>query len=114
VFGLVVLACSLGMAWVLRGGFGPGSRTSPPDLTDLIGTALLAVPCLYYIVVARRIWTRKLWVTGVVAHLLVLVLIVAVVLGGRGRSLTALPFLLGGPVAWILYARRNTFSQNLG
>ena len=100
IFGLVVLVYSLGMAWVLQGGFGPGAHTSPPDLADLVGTGLLAVPCVYYIVVAQRVWTRKLWVAGIVIHLLVLVLIVAVVLGGRGRSLAALPFLLGGPVAW--------------
>jgi hypothetical protein len=114
VFGLLVLVCSLAVAWVLRGGFGPGARTSPPDLADLLGTALLAVPCVYYIVVPQRVWTRKLWATGIIIHLLVLLLLVAVVLAGRGRSLTALPFLLGGTVAWILYARRNAFSQNSG
>ena len=114
VFGLIVLLCSLAMAWLLRGGIGPGSRTTPPGLIDILGAALLAAPCVYYILVAQRVWTRQLWATGIVIHLLVVILIVAVVVAGHERSLMALPFLLGGPVAWILYARRNALSRGSG
>jgi hypothetical protein len=114
LLGLFVLLGSLGVAWVLQGGFGPGSRTSPPDRVDLLGTSLLAVPCVYYILVAQRVWTRRLCVTGIVIHLLVLLFIVALLLAGHGRSLTALPFLLGGPVCWVFHARRNTFSEDSG
>ncbi len=111
---MFILLCNLGMAWVLHGGFGPGSRTSPPGVIDLFCIALLAVPCVYYVVVPREVWTPKLRATGIVIHLLVLVLIVAVVAAGHGRSLMALPFLMGGPVAWILVVRRNAFSKGLG
>jgi hypothetical protein len=115
VFGLIFLAFVLLMVWLLQGGFGPGKETSPPGLADFFGTVLLSVPCVYYIVVAHLAWTRKLWIIGVVIHSLVLIIIlVMAVLAHHGGSFAALPFLLGGPVAWILYAKRNTLSERLG
>ncbi len=111
---MLLLGCSLGVAWVLQGGFGPGAHTTPPDLVDALGAALLALPCVYYVIVARRVWTRKLWVAGVVIHLFVLLVILAVAVVGRAGSLAPVLFLLGGFTAWILYAKRNTFSKDSG
>jgi hypothetical protein len=113
-FGLLLLAFGLLIAWFLQGGFGPGKQTSPPGLADLFGTLLLSIPCVYYIVVAHRAWTRKLWVIGVVIHSLMLIALVAALLQYRGGSLVALPFFLIGPVTWILYAKRSTFSEQSG
>src|SRR5213593_544585 len=60
VFGLLLLAAGLLMAWFLQGGFGPGKQTSSTGLADIFGTILFSIPCIYYIVVAHRPWTRKL------------------------------------------------------
>jgi hypothetical protein len=112
--GLLLSAFGLFLAWFLQGGFGPGRHTSPPGLIDLCATLLLSIPYVYYIVVAHRAWTRKLWVIGVAIHSLLLIGVVATLLQHRGGSLVAPPLLLIGPVTWMLYAKRNTFSEHSG
>jgi hypothetical protein len=112
--GLLLLAFGLFITWFLQGGFGPGKHTSPPGLADLFATVLLSIPCVYYIVVAHRAWTRKLWVIGVVIHSVMLIGVVVTLLQYSGGSLAALPFLLIGPVTWMFYAKRNTFSEHSG
>ncbi len=60
VFSLLLLAFGLFMVWFLQGGFDSGKQKSPPGLADLFGTLLLGIPCVYYIVVAHRAWSRKI------------------------------------------------------
>jgi hypothetical protein len=114
VLGLLFLVFGLFMAWLLKGGFGPGNQTSPPGITDLFGTVLLGIPFVYYIVVAHRPWTRKLWITGVVIHCVTLIFFILALMRYRGGNLAAPPFLLVGLVTWILYAKRNALSENSG
>src|SRR5258707_710596 len=114
VVGLVLIVLALSVTVFLQGGFGPGLKTSPPGLPEFLGIGLLAVPFVYYVVVAHRPWTRKLWLVGVVIHLLFLVFLLFTLVASRGGSIIALPFLLVGPVTWILYAKRNTFSETPG
>ena len=114
VLGLICLALAVCLPFLLQGGFGPGSNTPSPGLPELFGAALLAVPCLYYIIVARSAWTRKLWAIGVVIHLFLVVFAVFTLVASRGGSFIILPFFLAGPVAWILYAKRNKFSEKSG
>src|SRR5438445_10947286 len=70
---LILIALALCVTFFLQGGFGPGSKTSAPGFPEFLGIPLLAVPFVYYVVVAHRPWTRKLWLVGVVIHLLLLV-----------------------------------------
>jgi hypothetical protein len=114
VLGLVLVTFGLGLAFLLQGGFGPGSRTSPPGVAELGGGVLLSIPCVYYVVVAHRPWTRKLWFIGVIIHCVMLLAFLISILQSRGGSIVLLPVLLVGPVTWILYAKRNTFSENPG
>src|SRR5882724_1109387 len=111
VFSLLLLAFGLFMVWFLQGGFDSGKQKSPPGLADLFGTLLLGIPCVYYIVVAHRAWSRKLWIIGLVIHSVLLALFILALITSRGSAAIALPFLLVGPVTWILYAKRNTLSR---
>jgi hypothetical protein len=112
--GLLLLAFGLLVAWFLQGGFGPGKQTSPPGLTELCVGLLLGIPCVYYIIVAHRPWSRKLWIVGVAIHSVLLALFLFAVIKSSGAAFLALPFLLVGPVTWLLYAKRNTFSEQSG
>src|SRR5258705_11071877 len=114
VLGLVFLALALCLAFLLQGGFGAGSKASPPGLPEFFGAVLLAIPCIYYIIVARSAWTRKLWAIGVVMHLFLVVLAVFALPASPDSSLAILPFLLVGPATWIPYAKRNAFSETSG
>ena len=114
VFGLLLLAFGLFMAWLLQGGFGPGKHTSPPGLPDLFGATLLSIPYVYYVVVAHRAWSRRLWIMGVVIHSVMVALFVFALIASSGGVAIALPFVLVGPVTWILYAKRNAFSEQPG
>src|SRR5437867_440140 len=105
VLGLLLLWFGLFVGFVLQGGFGPGSHTSPPGLADLVGVTLCSVLGVYYIVVARGVWTRRLWRVGLAVHGLVFVYLIASGL----RS--AIPLVLVWATAWIIYARRNTFAN---
>ena len=89
VFGLLFWAFGLFMLCTITL-LGPGSQSSPPDVADLFGVVLCSVPYIYYIVVAHRAWTRKLWFVGVVIHCLMLILILISMLQYHGRSLVAL------------------------
>lgn len=113
-FGLLFLAFSLFVAWIFHGGFGPGSNTSPPGLVDLLVTLLLSVPCIYYIVVAHRAWSRKLWVVGLAIHSMLFILMLSLLLTGGVGALIMIPFFLAGPIAWLVYAKRNASSPEPG
>ena len=112
--GLLLLAFGLSMAWFLQGGFGPGKQTSPPGIANWCFGMLLAIPCIYYIIVAHRPWSRKLWITGVIIHAVLLAFFLFAVIASGGTAIMALPFLLVGPITWVLYAKRNTFSERSG
>ena len=113
VFGLIFWA--LAALWVfLVGGFGPGKQVPRAGFTDLLGFIVLSLPCVYYIVVAHRAWTRELWHIGVVMHALMLILFFASVIASGGRTMALLPFLIVGPITWILHARRNILTKTPG
>ncbi len=112
--GLLLLTFGLVMAWFLQGGFGPGKQSSPPGLADLLVAILLGIPCAYYMIVAHRPWSRRLWVAGVTIHSALFAVFLFVLIESGGTAVLALPFLVVGPVTWLLYAKRNTFSQRSG
>ncbi len=113
VFGLILWA--LGVLWALIvGGFGPGKEVPRVGLWDLPGLLLPSIPCVYYIVVAHRPWTRNLWHIGFVMHVLMGILFLASVVSSGGRTFVLLPFLIVGPITWILHGRRNTFAETSG
>jgi hypothetical protein len=114
VVGLVLIVLALCVAFFLQGGFGPGSKTSPPRFPEFFGIALLALPFVYYVVAAQRPWTRKLWLVGVVIHLVLLLFLPSTLVACRGGNIIPLPFLLVGPAIWILYAKLNAFSEAPG
>src|SRR6266567_714067 len=105
VFSLIFLALALGLIFLIQGGFGPGSKPAAPRFPEFFGAILLAIPCVYYIVVAHRAWSRKLWVVGIVIHLFLLVFLLFTLVASHGASLIVLPFLLVGPVTWYLHAK---------
>lgn len=113
-FDLLLLAFTLFMAWFLQGGFGPGKQTSPPGLPDLFGAVLLGIPFAYYLVVAHRASSRRLWIIGIIIHSILLTAFLFALVVSSGGVLIALPFLLVAPVTWFLYAKRNTFSETPG
>jgi len=75
---------------------------------------LLALPFVYCVVAAQRPWTRKLWLCGVVIHLVLLLFLPSTLVACRGGNIIPLPFLLVGPAIWILYAKLNAFSEAPG
>src|SRR6266550_3236476 len=105
VLDLLLLWLGLFAAFMLQGGFGPGSHTSPPGLADLLGVTLCSSLGAYYIVVAHRVWTRRLWRVGLAVHGLVLVYLIA------SGALSGIPVVLVWAAAWIIYARRNIFAK---
>jgi len=113
VFGLVFW--TLAVLWALLvGGFGPGKQVPRAGLADIPWLLLPGIPCIYYIVVAHRAWTRKLWYIGAVVHAIMLIALLASVILSGGGTLALLPFLIVGPITWILHAKRNTFTETLG
>ena len=109
VFGLFLLAFGLFMNCVF-GGFGPGAQPPPwPGLMDMLGLVLLTVSCVYYIAVAHRVWTRNLWLIGVVIHSLLFIILLIMLFPFSGVRLLVWPIFLIGPLTWILYAKRNRF-----
>jgi hypothetical protein len=104
VLGLLLLWFGLFVAFILQGGFGPGSHTSPPGLADLVFVTLCSVLGVYYIVVAHRVWTRRLWTVGLAVHGLVIVYLIA------SGVAAGIPLVLIWAAAWGIYARRNTFA----
>jgi hypothetical protein len=105
VIGLVLLWLGLFAAFMLQGGFGPGKQTSPRGFATLFGVIFLSACCIYYIAVAQRVWTRRLFWIGVAVHGATVVFLLA-----SGGS-PALPFAVLWSSAWIIYARRNTFVE---
>ena len=105
VLGLLLLWAALLLAFFLRGGFGPGSQTSPPGLAELFGVLLFSIPGIYYIVVAHRVWTRRLWRAGLVIHGLMFAIFIAI------GAPSGIPVVLIWAVAWIVFAKRNTFAE---
>lgn len=109
--GLLLVVSGQLMSWFLQGGFGPGKQTSPPGFADLCVGILLGMPCIYYLIVAHRPWSRKLWIVGVTIHSVLVALFLYAAVNSSGAAAVALPFVLSGPVTWLLYARRNSFSE---
>ena len=105
VLGLVLLWLGLFAAFMLQGGFGPGKQGSPPGFTALFCVISLSACCAYYIAVAHRAWTRRLFRMGVAIHGVTAVILL--VSGG----LAGLAFAALWSAAWIIYARRNTFVE---
>ena len=105
VLGLLLLWFGLFVAFMLQGGFGPGSQTSPPGLSDLVAAVVCSFLGVYYLVVAHRDWTRRLWRVGLTIHGLVFVYLVA------SGALSGIPLVLIGATAWIVYATRNRFAE---
>jgi hypothetical protein len=103
--GLLLLWMGLIAAFVLQGGFGPGSNTSPPGLADLVLVILCSVIGVHYILVAYRTWTRRLWRTGLALHGIVIIYFVA------NGELAGIPLILAWAIAWVVYARRNAFVE---
>ena len=110
---LFLLWFALFFDWFLQGGFGPGSQGSPPGLVDLLSAVLLSIPCIYYIVVAHRAWRWKLWLAGIAMHALAFAILLVALSQDAFASILALP-LLAGTLAWVLYAKRNTFTEKSG
>ncbi len=111
VFGLVMLVV-LFTAWFVRGG--PGHQTTGPTVADALTTVPIGIPCLYYILVAERAWTRKLWIAGVVIHCAMLVLVINWLLQYDGMTCVVWPVILIGPPTWTVYALRHDFSADQG
>ena len=105
VAGLLLLWFGLSAAFMLQGGFGPGSHTSPPGLADLLGVTLCSSLGVYCVVVAHRVWTRKLWRVGLAVHGLILVYLLA------NGALSGIPLVLVWAAAWINYVRRNIHAK---
>src|SRR5258706_14022013 len=87
VVGLILIVLALCVTFFLQGGFGPGSKTSPPGFPEFFSIASFAVPFVYYVVVAHRTWTRNLWLAGVVIHVLLLAFLLFTLVASRGGSL---------------------------
>src|SRR5512140_3603420 len=105
VVGLVLLWLGWFAAFMLQGGFGPGTQSSPPGFTAFICVVFLSACCAYYIAVARRAWTRRLFWMGVAVHGITAIILLV------GGGWAALPFAALWSAAWIIYARRNTFVE---
>lgn len=105
LLGLLLLWGGLFMAFVLHGGFGPGKQTSPPKFVDLVSVTVCSSLGVYYLAVAHRVWTRKLWRIGLVIHGVVVAFLIC------GGASSAIPVVLIWSVAWIVYARRNTIGE---
>jgi hypothetical protein len=103
--GLLLLWFGFLVAVMLQGGFGPGSHTSPPSLADLVAVTMCSVLGAYYIVVAHRRWTRRLWRVGLAVHGLVVVYLII-----NGAFFGILLVLIWA-AAWSIYAQRNTFEK---
>ncbi len=103
VFGLAILAL-LFTAWLVRGVRGP-------TLADVLATLPIGVPCVYYLIVAERSWTRKLWHAGIVIHFTTMAFVVYSLLKFGGISCVLWPVILVGPPAWTLFALRHKFDS---
>ncbi len=103
VFGLSLLAL-LFIAWFVRG-------VSGPTMTDALAILPIGIPCVYYITVAERTWTRKLWHAGIVIHCALLVLVISWLLQYGGITCVVWPVILIGPPAWTVFALRHKFSD---
>ncbi len=102
VFGLVMLVVAF-TAGFLRGG--PG-----PTMADAFSAVPMGIPCGYYILVAERAWTRKLWIAGVVLHCAMLILVIHSLLQYGVISCVVWPVILLGPPSWTVYALRHKLS----
>ncbi len=111
VFGLLMLVLVF-TAWFVRGV--PGQPSARPTLADALATTPIGIPCLYYIVVAERAWTRKLWNAGIVIHCATLILVLNWLLQYGGMTCVVWPVILVGPPAWTVFALRHKFSEGPG
>ena len=105
VLGLMLLLLGLFIAFMLQGGFGPGKQTSPPGFSALFDALFLSGCCIYYIAVARSVWTRRLFWIGVAVHGTTVIFLLA------NGGLAALSFAMLWSSAWIIYASRNKFIE---
>lgn len=110
VFGLIFWGLAV-LFTLAVGGFGPGSEIPRASFRDLPVLLLPSAPCIYYIVVAHRVWSRVLGYIGAVMHAIMLILLLVMIVGSGERVLALLPFLIVGPIAWILHARSNGFMR---
>jgi len=105
VLGLLFLWGGLFLAFMFRGGFGPGNQTSPPGLIHLVGVTVCSSLGVYYLLVAHRVWTRSLLRVGLVIHGGVVAFLIA------GGVASAIPAILIWALVWIVYAKRNPIAE---
>ena len=111
VFGLLMLAL-LFTVWLVRRI--SGQLITGPTLADAWATVPIGIPCVYYIVVAERAWTRRLWIAGIVIHCAMIILVVNWLLQCGGMTCVVWPVILIGPPAWTVFALRHRFSEGQG
>ena len=104
LFGLLMLVL-LFTAWFLRAA---PAGTTGPTLADALATVQIGALCIYYIIVAGRTWTRKLWYAGVMIHGTLLVMVINSLVQYGGISCIVLPVILVGPPTWTVYALRSS------
>jgi len=94
-----------GLAWLFRG-FKPGGAQG--GLTLAQGWLCVLAPTvafIYYLCVAEMRWTKRLFAVGVLVQFPLLLSVIVLVSATDGGFLAA-PFLLVGPVAWVIYWRK--------
>jgi hypothetical protein len=94
-----------GLAWLFRG-FKPGGPQG--GLTALQGWLCALAPTvafIYYLCVAELRWTKRLLVFGMVVQFPLILSALVLVCATDGGFLVA-PFLVVGPVAWVIYWRK--------
>jgi hypothetical protein len=94
-----------GLAWLFHD-FKPGGAQG--GLTTVQGWLCALAPTvafIYYRCVAEMRWTKRLFAVGVLAQFSLLLSVIVLVSATDGGFLVA-PFLLVGPVVWVIYWRK--------
>jgi hypothetical protein len=111
VFGFVLLVLGCGFDLLIGGGFSIGRPLPPRQVGNWVLIAAIAATFVYYIVAAHRQWSHTLYGVGLFVHS-VFAFVVLCWLWFHIAGLLAVPFLLIGPLTWLVYAHRSNTHSN--